>query len=391
MTDVSIIGIGMTAFGRQVGRGVRSLALDAIGEALTDAGLPPEKVERIYFGNAVAGIVSQQEMIRGQVALRHHPLGRVPLFNVENACASGGSAFSLAYEAVSSGAVDIALAVGAEQLNHVDRSRPFNALRGSTDIEEIGEAEPGHISANSLLMDYYAGVAQDYLDTYGASPADFARVAVKNRANAAHNPLAHLRTPQTVEEVLNGRMIVPPLTLAMCSPTTDGGAAILLCNDAAARTLGADSSVKVRASVVASGAAGDPVGDATRRAYAKASVGPDDFDLIELHDAAAPAELMQYHEIGLCPVGEGFRLIRDGVTDAGGRMPVNVSGGLLSRGHPLGATGCAQIVELVTQLRGTAGQRQIANARLGMAVNGGGWLDGAYALSIATILERSRG
>lgn len=385
-----IAGVGMTQFGKQLGRGVRSLAREAIELALADSGLDAARVERIYFGNAVAGIVSQQEMIRGQVALRGHPLGHVPLINIENACASGGSAFALAVEAVASGAVEVALAVGAEQLNHVDKSRPFNALRGSTDIEEIGEAEPGQVSANSLLMDFYAGVARSYLDTYGADAADFARVAVKNRAHAAHNPLAHLRGPQTIDEVLDGRMIVAPLTLAMCSPTTDGAAAIVVCSSRVAASLDRRG-VAVRTSVIASGAAGKPVADAAHKAYAAAAMGPGDFDLIELHDAAAPAELMQYHEIGLCPPGEGVRLIRDGVTALGGATPVNTSGGLLSRGHPLGATGCAQVVELVTQLRGEAGGRQVQGARRAMAINGGGWLDGAYALAVATILERANG
>jgi acetyl-CoA acyltransferase len=388
MKHVAITGIGMTQFGKQVGRGVRSMALAAIEEAIADSGLASERIERIYFGNAISGIISQQEMIRGQVALRHQALGKVPLFNIENACASGGSAFSLACEAVASGAVEVALAVGAEQMNHVDRSRPFNALRGSTDIEDIGESEPGQISANSLLMDYYAEVAQRYLDEYGAEHSDFARVAVKNRNNAAMNPLAHLRAPQSLEDVLASRMIVAPLSLPMCSPVTDGGAAILVCSQKVAAKLN-QPVVRVLASSVASGAGGKPVDDAAAKAYHVAGIGAQDFDVIELHDAAAPAELMQYHEIGLCAEGDGFKLIREGATDLRGRIPINTSGGLLSRGHPLGATGCAQIVELVHQLRGTAGARQVDGARLAMAVNGGGWLDGTYALAVATILERA--
>jgi acetyl-CoA acyltransferase len=388
MKGVAIAGIGMTQFGKQTGRGLRSLTLAAVEEAIADSGLASDRIERIYFGNAIAGIVTQQEMIRGQVALRHQPLGKVPLFNIENACASGGSAFSLACEAVTSGAVEVALAVGAEQMSHVDRSRPFNALRGSTDIEDIGESEAGQISANSLLMDYYAAVAQDYLDRYGAQPADFAKVAVKNRNNAALNPLAHLRSPQTVEEVLASRMIVAPLSLPMCSPVTDGAAAILVCSENVAATLDKPM-MRVLASSVASGAGGRPVDDAAAKAYGMAGMGAEDFDVIELHDAAAPAELMQYHEIGLCAEGDGFKLIREGATDLGGRIPVNTSGGLLSRGHPLGATGCAQIVELVHQLRGSAGARQVDGARRALAVNGGGWLDGTYALAIATILERA--
>ena len=388
MKGVAIAGIGMTQFGKQVGRGVRSLALAAIEEAIADSGLASDRIDRIYFGNAISGIISQQEMVRGQVALRHHVLGKVPLFNIENACASGGSAFSLACEAVASGAVEVALVVGAEQMNHVDRSRPFNALRGSTDIEEIGESEPGQISANSLLMDFYAAVAQRYLDESGAELSDFARVAVKNRKNATMNLLAHLRTPQSLEDVLASRMIVAPLSLPMCSPVTDGAAAIIVCSDKVGASIG-HPVVQVKASAGASGASGNPVGDAAAKAYTDSSVGSQDFDVIELHDAAAPAELMQYHEIGLCAKGDGFRLIRDGVTDLGGATPVNTSGGLLSRGHPLGATGCAQIVELVHQLRGTAGARQVEGARLALAVNGGGWLDGTYALAIATVLARS--
>jgi acetyl-CoA acyltransferase len=388
MKNVAIAGIGMTQFGKQVGRGVRSLALAAIEEAVADSGIASDRIERIYFGNAISGIISQQEMIRGQVALRHQVLGKVPLFNIENACASGGSAFSLACEAVASGAVEIALAVGAEQMNHVDRSRPFNALRGSTDIEEIGESKPGQVSANSLLMDYYAAVAQRYLDNYGAELSDFARVAVKNRRNATMNPLAHLRTPQSLDDVLASRMIVAPLSLPMCSPVTDGAAAILVCSEKMAASLG-QPVVRVLASSVASGAGSRPVDDAASKAYSAAGMGAQNFDVIELHDAAAPAELMQYHEIGLCAKGDGFKLIREGATDLGGRIPVNTSGGLLSRGHPLGATGCAQIVELVHQLRGTAGARQVEGARRALAVNGGGWLDGTYALAIATILERA--
>ena len=388
MKGVVIAGIGMTQFGKQVGRGVRSLALAAIEEAIADSGLASDRIDRIYFGNAISGIISQQEMVRGQVALRHQVLGKVPLFNIENACASGGSAFSLACEAVASGAVEVALVVGAEQMNHVDRSRPFNALRGSTDIEEIGESEPGQISANSLLMDFYAAVAQRYLDESGAELSDFARVAVKNRKNATMNLLAHLRTPQSLEDVLASRMIVAPLSLPMCSPVTDGAAAIIVCSDKVGASIG-HPVVQVKASAGASGASGNPVGDAAAKAYTDSSVGSPDFDVIELHDAAAPAELMQYHEIGLCAKGDGFRLIRDGVTDLGGATPVNTSGGLLSRGHPLGATGCAQIVELVHQLRGTAGARQVEGARLALAVNGGGWLDGTYALAIATVLARS--
>lgn len=388
MRQVAIAGVGMTQFGKQIGRGLRSLGLDAVERAFESArGLTYADVDRVYFGNAIAGTVVQQDMIKGQVVFRHHPLGRSPLINVENACASGGSAFLMAVEAVASGCAEVVLAVGAEQMNHADRTRAFNALRGSTDIDEIGEVEPGTMSANSILMEYYAGVARNYLDAYGASEEDFARIAVKNRDHAALNPLAFLRTPQTLEQVLHARMIVPPLTLPMCSPVTDGAAAVLVCSLERAKTLDVPT-ILIRACQNASGADNHPVADSSAKAFADAGLGAADCDVFELHDAAAPAELTQYSEIGLCAEGDGFLLARDGVTQLGGRYPVNTSGGLLSRGHPLGATGCAQLYELVVQLRGEAGARQVENARLAMAVNGGGWLDNSYALAITTILER---
>ena len=378
----------MTQFGKLTGRGLRSLGLEAVDAAFQSAGgLGFENVDRIYVGNAIGGSVVQQDMIKGQVMFRNHPLGRLPLMNVENACASGGSAFLLAVEAVASGCADVALAVGAEQMNHIDRTRAFNALRGSTDIEEIGEVLPGSLSANSILMEFYAGVARRYLETYGASVEDFARVAVKNRNHAMLNPNAYLRSAQSIEDVLAARMIVDPLTLPMCSPITDGAAAVLVCTLETAQKLDAPT-IAVRACQNASGADGHPVADSASKSFEYAGIGPRDCDLFELHDAAAPAELTQYSEIGLCGEGEGPALVLDGTTALGGKFPTNVSGGLLSRGHPLGATGCAQLHELVTQLRGEAGKRQVANARLGMAVNGGGWLDDSYALAITTILER---
>ena len=212
MSRVMIVGVGMTRFGKFPERGIRAMATAVADEALLDAGIPAGQVSKIFFGNAIAGIVSQQEMIRGQVALRNHPLARVPIVNIENACASSGSALHLAFEAIAGGRTEVVLVIGAELMNHADKSRPFHALRGSTDIEQIGEAVPGEVAASSILMDYYAGVARSYLETYGAKPEDFARVAVKNRRNATHNPLAHFQTAQTLEQVLGSRMIASPLT-----------------------------------------------------------------------------------------------------------------------------------------------------------------------------------
>jgi acetyl-CoA acyltransferase len=391
MNKVMIAGVGMTPFRKTPGRGIRDLATSASHEALADAGVGAAAVQKVFFGNAVAGIISHQEMIRAEVAFRGDELAGTPMINVENACASSSSALQLGWEAVGSGRTEVALVVGAEQLTHEDKGLTFAALRGSTDIEEIGPPEQDRQATHSVLMDFYAEEAQGYLDRYDATPEDFARVAVKNRANGSLNPLAQYRAPQTIEEVLESRAIVPPLTLPMCSPVTDGAAAIVLCSDeyAASRAEGGVA-IEVLASEICGGAGvgSTPVADAAAAAYRTAGVSIDDVDTIELHDAAAPAELIQYSEIGLCGEGEGHRLTREGATAIGGRRPVNTSGGLMSRGHPLGATGAAQIVELVTQLRGRAGERQVAGARTGLAVNCGGWLAGTYAVSVATILRR---
>jgi len=389
VSRVLIAGVGMTPFGRFPGRGLRALSVTAIDEALTDAGIPAEHVEKVFFANAVAGIVTQQEMIRGQIALRYHPLGRKSLINIENACASGGSALQLAFESIAGGRTEVVMVVGAEQLNHADRARAFNALRGSTDIDDIGEQVDGAVASNSILMDYYAGVARSYLAEHKATPEDFALVAVKNRRHAANNPLAQFRTPQTLAEVMNSRMIVDPLRLAMCAPTTDGAAALVLCSPEYARRLNRKCVEVITSHVAASPGNGQsPVTPAAQAAYKASGLGPHDFDLIELHDAAAPAELLQYEEIGLCAEGEAHHLVRAGKTTIGGEMPVNASGGLLSRGHPLGATGCAQVVELCHQLRSEAGSRQVDGARVALAINGGGWLNGTYALAVSTIVKR---
>jgi acetyl-CoA acyltransferase len=386
MNEVVIAGVGMTPFRKRPGTGIGNLANEATAEALTTAGVAPGDVQKIFFGNAAAGVVSNQEMIRGEVAFHKSGLAGVPTINVENACASGSSALQLGWEAIAGGRFEVVLVVGAEQLSHEDKDRTFEALRGSTDIEEIGATADGDVS-HSILMDFYAREANNYLNSTGAVVEDFARVAVKNRAHASHNPLAQYRTPQTIEEVLANRVITPPLSLPMCSPVSDGSAALVLCSAEYARRLGGES-VAILASEVAGGARDDsPVPKASHAAYETAGVGPDDLDAIEVHDAAAPAELIQYAEIGLCDENEGYRLIREGVTTLGGRRPVNTSGGLMSRGHPLGATGCAQVVELYTQILGRAEGRQVEGARTCMAVNAGGWLDGTYAVTVATILQ----
>jgi acetyl-CoA acyltransferase len=401
--SVVVAGVGMTRFGKYLERGVRSLAEEAVGDALKDAGLEPKDVQTAYFANAVSGLITGQEMIRGQVALRNTGLLGIPIFNVENACASAASAFHLAWLAVASGQYDVALAVGAEKLFHEDKTRAFRAIGTAVDLESLQElkkkmaetqskaAASGDQKAGenrSFFMDIYASMTREYMNQSGATAEDFADVAVKNHDHGALNPRAQYRNRCTREEVLASREISPPLTLMMCSPIGDGAAAAILCSEKVASRLGVRKPVAVRASVLISGRdrKADEPGAAERaakRAYEVAGIGPEDVNVIEVHDAAAPAELMVYEDIGLCKRAEGPALLRTGKTKLGGKHVVNPSGGLLAKGHPIGATGIAQIVEICEQLRGTVGERQVSGARVGMTENGGGFLGrDAAAMSV---------
>lgn len=385
-----IAGSGMTPFGKFPDRTIRSLSEEAVFAALADAGIGASAVEAVYFANAAGGLMTGQEMIRGQAALRDTGVLGVPLFNVENACASASSAAHLAWLAVASGEVDVALVVGAEKLTHPEKARALAAIGTAMDLERVPEVlGVDQDGSGSPFMDIYAAVARNYMSESGARKEDLAAVASKASRHGALNPRAQFRTPRSVEEVLESRLIVEPLTLLMCSPIGDGAAALVMCSREYAKWLEVDP-VVVRASVLLSGSDdAEPAAQrAAGRAYEIAGIGPADLDLVELHDAAAPAELMLYEELGLAKHGEAAALLASGDTALGGRLPVNVSGGLLSKGHPIGATGAAQLVELNDQLRGRAGERQVAGARIGLAENGGGFLGTDAAAAAVHVLER---
>ncbi|OGK81776.1 MAG: thiolase [Candidatus Rokubacteria bacterium GWC2_70_16] len=396
MRSVCVAGTAMTAFGKYPDRGVRSLAEEAVTGALADAGAGINEVGMVFFGNAASGLVTRQECIRGQVALRRIGLAGTPVVNVENACASGSTAVNLAWLAVASGQCDVALAVGAEKLTHPDKTVTFKAMESAVDQEELAEIK-ARIGAEkdgasrSMFMDVYAEMTKQYMARTGATARDFAQVAVKNHHAGALNPKAQYRDEVTVEEVLGSRPISPPLTLLMCSPIGDGAAAVVLASEEWARRHGKDA-VKLRASVLVSGAGdGDVAPGATRaarKAFEIAGIGPEELHVVELHDATAPAELFLYEEIGLCAEGDGPRLLGSGATALGGRMPVNPSGGLLSKGHPVGATGCAQLVELTDQLRERCGHRQRPGARVALMENGGGFVGRDLAAAAVMILSR---
>jgi acetyl-CoA acetyltransferase len=385
MRDVYVAGVGMTRFAKQPGRTLKDLTAEAVTAALKDAGHAVEDVRSCYFGNAVAGSMTGQEMLAGQFLLRPLGLGGIPVFNVENACASASTAFHLAWQAVATGVHDAVLAVGAEKMTHPDKARSFAAIGGSVDVETAPADLP---AGRSFLMDMYAGAALRYMERTGATRDDLARVVVKNQRHGKLNPAAQYGGELTVEQVLAAREIVWPFTLPMCSPISDGAAAALvvsrdLCSSASPVT------------VLASAARSAPVDGmasvtslAAAAAYEQAGLGPADLHCVEVHDAAASAELVIYEQLGLAGPGEGAALIRNGNTMLGGSRPVNTSGGLLARGHPIGATGLAQIVEAVAQVRGTAGARQVPGARIALTQNAGGWHGSDNVASVIHIFGR---
>lgn len=398
-----VIGAAMTRFGKYPERGLKSLAAEAIGNALKDAGIEPGALQAAYMGNAAASVITGQVLIPGQVVLRGMGIGRIPVVNVENACATSATAFQQAVEMVRLGAYDVVLVAGFEKLYHEDKARTFSVFKGAVDVEALdqvlagvkasgGDADKGR--QRSLFMDLYAQAARRHMERYGSTARHFAMVSAKNSRHGALNPYAQFREELTVDEVLAAPMVAPPLTLPMCSPIGDGAAALVVASEAAVRRLGADRAIRVRSSVLASGwdyagADEETVPEyAARLAYEAAGLGPSDIDVVELHDASAPAELIYYEYLGLAPRGGGVKLIEDGVTSLGGRRPVNPSGGLLRKGHPIGASGAAQIYELVTQLRGEAGERQVAGARAALAENGGGMLGTDVAAIVVSVLAR---
>lgn len=389
--EVAVAGVGITAFGKFLPRSVRSLAEEAVNAALENAGIGAEMIDQIYFSNAASGLITGQEMIRGQAALKFTGLLGKPILNVENACASSSSAFYLAYQAVSAGQVDFALVIGAEKLTHADRQTSLAVFGKAVDLEE---ALPPAIGAGSgsIFMDIYAEKTRKYMEQTGATREDFARIVVKSRGAGALNEHAQFRQPISIEEVLAARIISEPLTLPMCSAIGDGAAAVVLCSKGALRKLTSPRPVWVAGSALVSGFAAPEADNCatriSRHVYEQTGIGPADLHVVELHDASAPAELIHYENLGLCGKGEGPALLRSGATDIDGRVSVNPSGGLLSRGHPIGATGAAQIVEIVTQLRGEAGRRQRRGAKVGMAENNGGQIGGDAAAAVATVLIR---
>jgi benzoylsuccinyl-CoA thiolase BbsB subunit len=355
-----ITGVGMTPFGRDAGVDEATLAWQAVGAALADAGVDQREVDAVFVANVFGGPGL------GQRILAQTPLAGRPIVNVENACASGTTAVLEARAWVEAGMAEMALVVGVE------------VLTGRFGGGMIPVVDDLYVAQGLNLPALYALKARDHMERFGTRRDQFALVSVKNRAHGARNPMASTRSTVTVEEVLTSRPIADPITLLQCCRNADGAAAVVVVS--AARARHNRRAVRLAASRLGSGRRraeigwDEPtVGEVARAAYEAAGIGPAEVDVAEVHDSFAPSEIFAYERLGFSDEGAGgFDLERGRFTLAGEGPAVNPSGGLLSRGHPPGATGAAQLVEIVTQLRGESGARQVEDAAVGLTLTLGG-------------------
>ncbi len=412
MSSIYIAGIAMTVFGRHLERSIDDLAGEALRGALQDAGCGADAIGTAFYAGITNGSLQGQTAIPGQVVFSKIGLEGIPVFNVENACASGSTAVHLAVQSLKADACDVALAIGAEKMNVLDKAKSFAVFEGGWDVSRVEEnfanlvrmgegvePPPGSESDRpySRFMSIYAAMCRYHMKTYGTTQRQIAAVSAKNHGHSVHNPLSQFRKPFTIDEVLAAPPITYPITLPMCAPVTDGAAAVILCTEDGLRRIGADRKrcIRVAASVMRSFThrrIDEPEKNIGRlaalQAYEQAGLSPDDMDVAEVHDASAMGEIIQAENLGLVPPGQGGPAAERGDFTIGGRIPINTSGGLESKGHPLGATGIGQLYELVTQLRGEAGVRQVQGARHAIQENGGGMQGIEEAALAVHILSR---
>lgn len=396
MSKLYIAGIAMTVFGRHPERSLHDLAGEALAGALQDAGCRAADLGVAFYAGVTNGPLQGQISIPGQVVLSKLGIEAIPIYNVENGCASGSSAFNLALQSLKAGTTDVALAIGAEKMNVPDKLKALALFESGWDVSraeenyqrliEMGkgvDVPPGSESDKpySRFMAIYAALCRKHMQTFGTTQRQIAAVSAKNHGHSVHNPYSQFRKAFTVDQVLAAPPITYPLTLPMCAPLSDGAAAAIVCTEAGLRRIGADRRrcIEVVASVIRS-FSNRRIDQfelnlgrlAALQAYEQAALGPQDMDLAEVHDASAMGEIIQAENLGFVPLGQGGPAAERGEFTLGGRFPINPSGGLESKGHPLGATGIGQLHELVTQLRGEAGARQVEGARHAIQENGGG-------------------
>jgi acetyl-CoA acetyltransferase len=401
----------MIRFNKYPDKTVRSMAEEAIELVLKDASLNNKDLQAAFYSNTFWGMFSNQHSIRGQVILRGMGIDRIPVTNVENACAGASTALHLAYMGIRAGMFDVALALGSEKMSHPDKTLSLGAYASCMDVEnfiehinmimevsktfnvEIPEEQTAPGEGRSIFMDAYATAARWHMDRFRSTQKQLAVICSKNHWHGSLNPLSQYQKPMSVEEILADKPVAYPLTRAMCAPVGDGSAAAIVCSEKYLNKLPSARPVKILASVLGQGAdRGIDETDIGERlsmeAYKMAAVGPDDISIAELHDATAFGELHQTEVMGFCPVGEGGPYAETGATKLGGSKPINTSGGLECRGHPIGASGLAQIHEIVAQLRGEAGNRQVEGAQIGLAENGGGNIGIEEAAMCMHILQK---
>ncbi|MFT6288466.1 MAG: acetyl-CoA acetyltransferase [Alcanivorax sp.] len=403
MREVAVVGVGMTRFGKFLDKGIKDLVREAVDDVMADAGMEKSCLEAAYVGNAAAGAMTGQHMIRGQVVLDPLGINEIPIYNVENACASSTYAFNLAWTAVAAGVHDCVLVVGFEKLFDQDKSKPFLALESAMDVEDHiahfrrveeslgGGAKifPEGEQKRSRLMDVYSFLVKRYMDNYGLTQEHFAKLSVKAHRNGALNPKAQYQHAVTLEEVLASGDVTYPFTRMMCAPIGDGASAAVLCSKAYAARF-TTKPIWVTSSLVGSGKVGTDLDDTLTRRMGKklfesGDIGPEDIDVAEVHDTTSSTEIIDLIDLNLCPGELAGQRIDEGYYDQTGVLPTNPSGGLISKGHPIGATGLGQIYEVVQQLRGDAGKRQVDNPKVALTHNGGGILGidtGAMALHV---------
>ncbi|MHA1485993.1 MAG: thiolase family protein [Promethearchaeota archaeon] len=420
-----MIGVGHIKFGKNFDQTVKSMTGESLKLALKDCELQKKDIQAAWFSNSGWGQSEFQHCIRGQVALSANGLDKIPIINVENACASGSTAFHSAWTAIKAGLYDCVLAIGTEKMYYETYpvgsptgikgvSGPMMGFISGTDVErtlktidllkkqiqqgneaaakESGKEGKTKKKSHSVFMDFYAMGARQHMKTHGTTQKQIAMIAAKNHNNSTMNPLAQYTFPQTIDQVLEDYVVAYPLTRAMCAPIGDGSAAAILCSEDYLEKNPdlKDRSILPRASILRSGSwRRDNVCErAVSAAYDVTGLKPEDIDVAEVHDATAYAELNVIEQLGFCPVGKGGPFVESGATQLDGKIPVNPSGGLLARGHPIGASGLAQMYELVTQLRGEAGKRQVKDAKIALAHNGGGTIGTGEAALCIHILER---
>ena len=404
---IYIAGVGMTQFTRHPNRSLASLAGEALNMALQDAGAERQQIGQAFYSGVTQGALQGQTAVPGQIVLSKLGFEKIPIWNVENACASGTSAFQLAAQSLRAGACDIALAIGAEKMNIEDKRRAIALFDGGWDVLEAEKNEamllklgegvevpPGSESDRpySKFMAIYAAMCRFWMKNFGTTQRQIAAVCAKNHCHSVHNPYAQYQDPFTIEQVLSAPPITYPITLPMCSPLSDGAAATVLCNEAGLKKLKLDRkrAIKVAATAIATASPRKPddfANSVCRRAanmaYESSGIGPEDVSVAEVHDASAMGEIMAAEYLGLSELGEGGAAAERGEFTVGGRLPINPSGGLECKGHPIGATGLGQIFELVTQLRGEAGARQVAKAKVAIQENGGASI--GYEEAVVTV------